>query len=58
MTFCKKCWTSYTEKTLPAECPHIEGPYMTIGGVPRSAASIALLACTCGCCDEGDDDDE
>lgn len=54
MTFCKKCWTSYTEKTLPAECPHIEGPVVVIGGVPRSAASLAV--CTCGCTDLEDDE--
>lgn len=45
MKLCKKCWTQYTEETLPAKCPHIAGPWAIVGGVPRS-----VVVCTCDDC--------
>lgn len=56
MTFCRRCWTSYTEQTLPADCPHVGEPHVVTGGTYRSISSLP----TCGCpvCGDDDDDDE
>lgn len=45
MVLCKRCWTQYTEKTLPAECPHIVGPWAIVNGTPTS-----VEICDCDTC--------
>jgi hypothetical protein len=45
VAFCRKCWTQYAEGHFPEECPHIEGPWAIVNGVP-----VSVEICDCENC--------